>query len=250
MKNLKKIICLVLTVLICFSLSGCNVIDRMRNSQIHYNKNQNLVYKNKVYKLLPDCEAFAPNMENREFLYVTDKDVPVLLSRIIGNEANITEDKKFITFEDKNYIPQYYAREDLYDDIATRINSKDYFDGYSFCHEYCDKDYNWYSKHVMISEEAKNALDKIISSSKPEDVDIELMYPYHIMELYSSSKDFYFIKYFASIYKTKENIYIGCEYSEDNTKVYKVGDKYVDAIQKLIDQYQTLQENNTGEQME
>ena len=117
MKNFKKIICLVLTILICFSLSGCKVIDRMRNSQIHYNKNQNLVYNNKVYKLLPDCEAFAPNMENREFLYVTDKDVPVLLSRIIGNEANITEDKKFITFEDKNYIPQYYAREDLYDDI-------------------------------------------------------------------------------------------------------------------------------------
>ena len=244
MKNFKKILCVVLTVLICFSLSGCNFIDDMRDAQIHYNDDGNLVYDEKEYILLPDCSAFSPGVGTVNYLYITETDVPVLLSTFIGNEATITEDKLFISIKHEDYTSTHFAREDVFDKIVNRINSGNYFDGYCFYYQYYDKNYEWQEKYTIINDKQKEAIEGTISLAYPEDVDVDLMYPYHKMDLYLCSKDLYFKEFTVSIFKTDSKLYVSYDYGEDGTKVYIVPDEYIDTINGLIEIYENLQPNN------
>ncbi len=245
MKLIKKLLCITITVLLCFSLIGCNVIDKMRDAQIHFNEKSELIYNDTAYKLLPACEAFSPNFTLNKNLYIVDKEIPVLLSEIYGNAAYLSKDEKFIQSANAHYINEYYARADIYDEIAQRINSGNYFDGFCFYFDYFDENDeipSYKQDYKIISEEAEKAIKDIITSGIPdEEIDIDLMYQFEVTALFACSNDLLFKDYAATIYKTEKFIYIAADTGLEKAQVFKVGDENFEAINDLIDSYYSLQ---------
>lgn len=246
MKHIKKILCLSLAVLLCFSLIGCNAIDNKRKVQIHYNEEENLVYDGKEYKLLPECSAFSPDMTHTQNLFLTEEDLPVLLSEIFGISAYLTKDKLFIstdafTYSDSKFA--IYARSDIFDSIAARIKSGDYFDGFCFCYSYWDENGNYNETYKIISEEAEKAVKEIISTGTPdEEIDIDLLYTYEVTDLRACSNDLLFNEYSATIYKTEKYIYITAFTGLNKEQVFKVSEEYYDAINEIVESYYSFKE--------
>lgn len=240
MKAFKKILCLTLVVLFCFSLIGCDAIDEMRQRQIHFNEKANLVYEDKEFMLLPYCEAFNPDFSDGTFLSITEKDVPVLLADMYGTPAELSKDKKFISASDKFGATECYARADIYEEILARINNGDYFDGYCYNYSYMDEEYEYKTGYKFISDKAQLVIDQVIAGTPLEDADISLMYEFSVLDLWYTSKDGLFQQYALTIFKTDSYVYIG---SDESQEVFKVPEDCVLEIEKLITEYQTLIES-------
>ncbi len=237
MKTFKKILCIALSVLLCSSLIGCNFIDEMRLSQIYFNEKSNLVYDDKEYILLPYCEAFTPDFSKGKNLYITEKDVPVLLSETLGEYAELSSDKLYISTSDNYNTDEFYARSDVYEKIADRINKGNYFDGYLYGYSYFDVEANEF-KYVkkFISSEMQVTMDTILSGEEITDIDIDLLYQFEVMSIYAGSKDFLFSQYAFTIYKTEKYIYL----VNDNERVYIVPEDKVIPFEQLIKEYELV----------
>lgn len=238
MKLIKKLLCLTYAVLLCFSLIGCNLIDEMRDAQIHFNEKANIIYNGCEYKLLPACEAFTPNITLNKNLYITDADLPVLLSELYGKRAYLSDDKKFIQTTDEYYTNEYYASTDVYENIATRINAGNYFDGYCFYYNYYDENDDipsYKQKHQFLTDGIQLAIDQVIAGDELKDIDVSLLYQFEVMSIYAASKDLLFKKYAFSIYKTENFIYLADIMNDD--RVYKVSDEYTEVFESLINEY-------------
>ncbi len=239
MKMIKKLLCITIAVLLCFSLIGCNAIDKMRDAQIHFNEKSELIYNDTAYKLLPACEAFAPDITLNKNLYIVDKEIPVLLSELYGDAAYLSKDEKFIQSSNSHYINEYYARADIYDEIANRINAGNYFEGYCYAYSYYDEDDeipSYKTKYEFLSDEIKTAIDYLLSSEPEEDVDISLLYQFEVISLFACSKDYMFKEYATTIYKTESFIYLATNKISD--KVYKVPREYMTVFENLINNYE------------
>ncbi|MBO5089342.1 MAG: hypothetical protein J6C27_00310 [Clostridia bacterium] len=251
MKHVKKLLCLALTVLLCFSLIGCNAIDKMRDAQIHFNDDGNLEYDGNEYKQLPPCSAFSPNITYSTNLYITDKDLPVLLSEQFGGRAYLTKDKLYInshSYSSSDGTTAFFARTDIYDSIAERINSGNYFEGFCFYYSYWDDSDeigSYMQKEKIISEEAEKAVKEVITTTAPdESIDIDLLSQYAVTDLYACSNDLLFSEYSATIYKTDKFIYITAFTGLNKELIFKVGEMHYDAIMEIIDSYNSLQAIN------
>lgn len=251
MKHIKKLLALALAISLCFSLIGCNAIDEMRKAQIHFNDAGNLVYEDKEYKLLPPCDAFSPDITYSTNLYITEEDVPVLLSEQFGGRGYLTEDKLYISshsYSSSDGTMAYFARSDIYDSIASRIEAGNYFEGFFFYYSFWDEsdEIGYYNqKEKIISEEAENAVKEVITTTAPEEsIDIDLLSQYAVTDLYACSNDLLFNEYSATIYKTEKFIYISAFTGLNRELVFKVGEKHYDAIMEIIDSYNSLQAIN------
>ncbi len=247
MKYIKKILCLTLAVLLCFSLIGCNAIDKMRDAQIHFNDKGNLEYDGKEYKQLPACDAFSPDITYSTNLYITDKDVPVLLSEQFGGRAYLTKDELFInshSYSTEDGNSAFFARTDIYNSIASRINAGDYFEGFCFYYQYWNEDGDigfFDQKEKIISEESEKAVKEIITNGTPdEEIDIDLLTQFTVTDLYACSNDLLFSEYSATIYKTEKFIYITAFTGLNKELVFKVSEEYYDAINEIIESYNKL----------
>ena len=85
----------------CFSLSGCHALDTARNAQAFLNDDGTILYDGKIYKPLPAGSEYAELTHSlissyikNNTIYITEKDVPVLLSGIVGVSAYTNKDKK------------------------------------------------------------------------------------------------------------------------------------------------------------
>ena len=171
MKTFKKLICLYLCFAICFSLCSCNFLDKMRECQAFWGENDTVTYNKKTYKKLSQSEFFDPEIDTEKYIYVTEKDVPVMLSEGFGDSGEISKDNLIISLDgnryveyDSHYYTNYYAREDVFESLEKRINSFDYFDGYAF--QYTDYEYDnpleykiAETKYKMISNDVTKDLD-------------------------------------------------------------------------------------------
>lgn len=125
-----------LTLLVC-SLVGCSApLDEMRAAQGFWNEDGSISYDGNVYKLLPYCEDLNPI--RRKYINITEGDVPVLLSEMMGTECYISNDGVFIINTVYGYgeNEMKYCRADKYDEIVERIENGVTLDGY--CHVYYD----------------------------------------------------------------------------------------------------------------
>lgn len=122
-----------LTVL-CFSLSGCHALNEARNAQAFKNDDGTILYNGKIYKALPDREEFADlsyslTYDHGNMVYVTDKDVPVLLSAFFGQPAFTDKDKKIIFTDyltDSTSNSLKFCREDIYDTLVEEIKNPNF----------------------------------------------------------------------------------------------------------------------------
>lgn len=128
MKKFAKIVILCLcTALLCVSLTGCDFIDEMRECQAFYNEDGNIVLEGNVeYIPIQIPEGLQVSVDYEEMVYVTERDVPVLLSEAFGATYYKSKDEIFLEhYEGDSDVNIYYCRADKYDFVEELVG-KDY----------------------------------------------------------------------------------------------------------------------------
>jgi len=115
MKKFIRTAALILALLmLALPLVGCDKIDEMRANQGFWNDDGSISFNGETYKLLSSSVYLFTDLYRE--LEITNKNVPVLLSKEYGQRFHISYDGVFIS-------PglSYYCREDRYDYVEKCI---------------------------------------------------------------------------------------------------------------------------------
>ena len=118
---MKKVISLIAILAICLSLCGCGLLDDLRESRATVDAEGNIQLNDgAVYKPLPACKELSPAFDEMKMVYVVESEVPLLLTSMIGEYFDLSDDGKFL----QNYLDGesiFYCRADVYDSVLDRI---------------------------------------------------------------------------------------------------------------------------------
>ena len=126
MKKAKRIVALALALLLCLPLCSCKELDDMRAHHAFLQEDGTVLWNEAVYKLLPeyDDEVF----EEYDFyvnavgsVYVTEADVPVLLSDTLGKRMYAYKNGEVIMRWQEKGV--FYCRVDVYDHMVNGLNA-------------------------------------------------------------------------------------------------------------------------------
>lgn len=160
-KYVKLISAVLLAVFICAGLCSCKQLDELRDCRAVYGKTEETLYFRKAeYKLLPQCDDLY--IEDENIGYVTEKDVPILLSDMIGKLVWFDDEALFITAERYPYGPKVWCRADIYDEMVQKIEN---YELDSFC--YWNPDYDYHNEGLVQREYivVTSPVDEIIRSA-------------------------------------------------------------------------------------
>ncbi len=234
MKNKTRFSVLILAlVMMCLCLSGCDELDTMREYHAFWTetgKFDSITYDGTTYRKLDAFDTPDPMYKSSEqMVFVTEDDVPVLLSEECGTTMMLTEDKKFMQgmVYTSSYRPgsglaenNVYCRVDIYDEIKSRVNSGIEYTlyGYEYWVDYESKsddgtyresEYEYY----YLKKDEIDAVNKVLNTVKPVD-DSQVAYEYaYILGLDKVSSDKYFGKEGYEIYKDNAGDYYLAQYS-------------------------------------
>lgn len=121
MKKCKRWLAIVFVSLMCLSLCGCQELDDMRASHAVWQEDGTILWNGNVYRLLenaPDeLQAYGGST-----VYVTEADVPVLLSAEFGEYFTSSKDGMLLRGYSYNAFDVIahiiYCREDRYEEIT------------------------------------------------------------------------------------------------------------------------------------
>lgn len=116
-KNVKTVLVLLTAVGLLLCLCGCSGLENMRKKQAFPGENGEILWNGAVYKALPGNEDFyVETGDYSELVYVTEPDVPVLLSSMFS-EMDLYPSGDGVFLEDLD-AGIYYCREDRYEEMA------------------------------------------------------------------------------------------------------------------------------------
>ncbi len=137
MKNVKRILlCLLVVCLLCTTLTGCQALDEARASQGFWIKpGESFRVGEVTYQRLPESEALeyltVPYDHDAASIYVTESDVPVLLSALMGTEFYPSTDRRLMVAAYSDYGDYeahfsetslgYYCRSELYAELVQQL---------------------------------------------------------------------------------------------------------------------------------
>ena len=249
MKKILRYVSLILTLLIvCFTFCGCDELDEMRKTHaVWVDKEQTTILLNgKEYKLLPECEYFAPMAYN--YISLTESDVPLLLAeRYSKYYATISQDKDFIVVDpydgytqymDKESETKYYCVSERYDEIYNRItggNSIEYY-----CYEYDEYsiDAGYVSKNYQLTEEQTDAVLTVLDCENT----VVTLYDNridHNISLYMCSEDMLFKKYCFDLVFMDSKAYFVFDYGTEinQPKMKIVPDELYPTFREIASKY-------------
>ena len=125
-KTIKRLSALVLAAASCLVLCSCN-IKEMKEARAFYSENEGeIIWDGQVYKSL-DRQYLPEGFEMRTegVCYITEKDVPVLLSTVFGDGAVYNHNKTMV--RGSGVKSSCYAREDVFDYVNTLFENHHLF---------------------------------------------------------------------------------------------------------------------------
>lgn len=266
MKKVFKISALALAVVVmCLSFCGCAELDDMRESHAVWTQKGNtdsITYNGEVYKLLDNIEGHNPMYTNDwdNTLYVTEPDVPVLLSTDFGVDLQLSTDGKFITgylhdeyktdvhneygvpylnefgtFSDSDTVREVcYCKEDIYEEMRKKIDAGINYTGYGYEYWNYDSVGDPYHYHYLSDEDVK-LINEVVEKVKP-DTDNEIPYEYMsicILDEVSDDKSFGKSSY-EVYYYGDGNYCLGLWIDNGKCKAYEVPEKYSDEFDRIF----------------
>lgn len=166
MKKLKRLFALCLSfVLLCLCTTGCNAIDEMRAHHGVYAENGNVIIMGETqYRRLPHNEYLAVTNASPDRIYVTDKDVPVLLSNMLG--AAFCSYNDGLLLQSSAYGEErYYCRTDKYDELAARLEEG--FNPTGYCYRYTkfNPETQEFTEHTyLLTKEQEEAVHEVVAN--------------------------------------------------------------------------------------
>ena len=168
MKKFKRWIALLVAVLMCASLCGCQMLDNMRANHAVWQEDGTILWNGATYRKLENKGSLAALQVSRDYstLYVTEPDVPVLLSEGFGECFDICADGRLL--ESYNYEGEngyaVYCREDIYEETSAYLRGGITVDTYFY--SYYDFD-TADGATYFLTEEQKDTLHRILSTVIP-----------------------------------------------------------------------------------
>ena len=165
MKNSKRWIALLLALLMCLSLCGCDELDDMRSTHAFWQEDGSILWNGNVYRRLGDEDT---RMEldivyDNLSINVTAKDVPVLLSGVFGDPFDVCADGTLLESYDWQVGYVMYCREDVY--AETEAYLKNGFELAAYYYSYFDEDYNSYNYYL--TESQTDAINEVLETVIP-----------------------------------------------------------------------------------
>jgi len=178
MKRIKIISAVLLIAVVCLSLCSCAQLDDLRDRQGFFNQD-GIIYKDKLYKSVDFAENLNFDYLHQTDIKVTDSDVPVLASVIIGFDYSINDDETVIS---GGYDSEWYVREDMYSVYEQGIKNGVEYTEIGF--EYFDFDLGEQVEYTLNEQECE--LLESILKTEPINEEFEV---YEELYLYTQSAD-------------------------------------------------------------
>ena len=211
MKKLKRLFALCLPfVLLCLCTTGCNAIDEMRAHHGVYAENGNVIIMGETqYRRLPHNEYLAATNASPDRIYVTDKDVPVLLSDMLGAAFRSYNDG--LLLQSSAYGEErYYCRTDKYDELAARLEEG--FNPTGYCYRYTkfNAETQEFTEHTyLLTKEEEEAIRYVLANVEGVARDEYARYDNDFsITLYAYSDDMLLQKYAYTIERTFNSYYL------------------------------------------
>ncbi len=185
-KYVRMIACVLMLALVCTSFCGCYALDELRSNHAMYKDNDTILWNGEEYKRLPACEAFCPSCDYSETIYVTDSDVPTLLSGVFGHMTYVCADGAVLQCDDTSFAefnlsgdyfyPEssyaYYCLAKDYDRIKAEIEQAHAgtleYNTYSYSFGEYDETIEWYETRTRIlTQTEKNAFLTAVGTASP-----------------------------------------------------------------------------------
>jgi hypothetical protein len=240
-------------VVVCLSATGCNAIDKMRDSQAFYNKGGSITLRNTQYFLLPENELFSPfNEDENTIISITEPDVPVLLSAVWGEDSTLFNDGEILAVE---FGQAYYCREDKYEQYSTLLTAPFEPTGYCYTYYVLDvEDTLMYIEHnYKLTVEQVSAVDEVLDKVEPTVRAKNATYHSDYAQALFACDDTMLLREDSvTIEKTADNYYL-VKYNDDGDRgdlEYAVPSEYTaifDSIVKQAVDAQKIEEEYYGE---
>lgn len=168
----KKGLMLLLCAVLLIGFTGCDRLEQMRACQAFCQENGDILWQGKRYKKLPPNKYFSPVQDyHQNTIYLTQSDMPVLLSQISGNYEST-----MISYHDGAYLQtasyaenSYYCREDLYEETVAQLESP--FVPEVLCLQYWDHGEGFSAnkrRTYVLTEEQSAATKHILATIEPK----------------------------------------------------------------------------------
>lgn len=263
MKKITKITALaVAVIMLCLSLTGCASLDLKREEHAVWTNDKSIdsitLSDGETYLKLDKEYADKVYIDYFNWLpvYVTEKDVPVLLSGRLGEALRLTEDKSFIygfiadtqnyfesnnkaitvasvfgtglyfspveegAFTDSNIYSEdvVYCKEDVYDDVMKRLEKGVEYTHYGYDYYlFNEETFEDKHDHYYLSKDESEVIEKIFKEVKPKTNNDIGYNASHVCTLNHFSDDHFFGEYTCDIYMI------------DNTDTYYLA-CYIDSL--------------------
>lgn len=212
MKYIKRILCLVMAIVLCCSLTACNELDEMRAAHAFYQVDGTILWNGYTYyQLTGDYSNLNLNYSN--YVYVTEKNVPLLVSRTEGHLHYASDNG--LLLEGSNYMETtVFCREDYYDQTQNAILNGFEIEKYGYT-EWVETDFDFVEKQFYLTAYERETIDRILSSS-PVDGYEQSQWSYSL-SIYGYSEDDIFSMHVCDVMYDGESYILRLD---DDTDVY------------------------------
>ena len=169
MKKWKRWLVLALATVLCLSLCGCDELETMRAEHGVWQEDGSILWNGAVYRKLETTLSMGEFDFTYSYvtIYVTEPDVPVLLSTMFGEGMDVSADG--IILEHYDYWRDedrttWYCREDVYDEMVKKLENGVTLNTY--CYYYWDYDREK-SVPYYLTEEQANTMHRILATADP-----------------------------------------------------------------------------------
>lgn len=160
MKKTKRWIAFLLVFALCLPLCGCSNLDEMRAAHAFWQKDGSVLWNGNVYRLIEDVPEDLAILYGQQEVYVTQADVPVLLSQMMGDCFSVVADETMLWSHGWDGGRVFYCREDVYDFMTEHLKNPSLTTYYYTYWADTDADEAYY----YLSEAQGNTIDELIAT--------------------------------------------------------------------------------------
>lgn len=163
MKKCKRWIAVLLISVMCLSLCGCQDLEDMRAAHALWQEDGSILWNGDVYRLIENVPESHGILYGMREVYVTEADVPVLLSQMMGNRFDVTANEVILSLNGWDGGRAFYCREDRYDFMAEHLRNLELV-AYYYTYWFYDADAGSREEYYYLSEVQGNTINRLINT--------------------------------------------------------------------------------------
>lgn len=232
----KRCIALLLVMLLALGLCGCDALDDMRKAQMQLDENGDVVFEGIRYQRLPESEFLSPEYNGLHYIYITEPDVPVLLSHILWEAMMaISDDGNFLVDMENGVC---YCREELYESVFDQIMNGFEVAAMQYDYGFYDEEEGMYQQAAYTLTQAQRAaVYEVLETIEPVAVGQDwYINGQWYLYLYECSQDGFFKKEAMELVASEDSYTLILE-SGDQTLAYLVPSAYKAVFEQILSPY-------------